>query len=488
MSFLFAHGAYADATVVSEIELKLPRSFQQRIIDKQWNSLQARVFATTLPLPDQSLHVTDSDVLLSGLRLDMQTQLKKPAVPSPGPTAVLESSNLSAHLRIQSVSVDQYIVREIGGVVGRFHLQARCENIDLAMAPGEGRFKMQLSPVLNGARIATHLDDMEVAWTPHAWSVGPMTCTGAQGFEDIVTAQILNLVSNSSVLTERKAELMPYVQNYLDTLSVDISKPRILTLRRPDIQYSLRLTGLTSEERTLVARGLLSVRFKKLKSEAPLYLPLGRSSKSIDDGAAKLRVPEKFLRVLLTHAFSSGSWSAQVASANLPGFNEFRNSRLIACFLWPSLESFPLATPFVFDITSSKPLEIEGFDLNYTIQSELAVRMSALDADQRRTPYMNFRVPLESRVRISLVDGTLAAKFTGVSLDIWPSFATSYEQTHHVNHTFAADQLESRLISAGEGTELRYPLPTVQFLDFPSLRVLSVSTAEPGADLVFALK
>jgi hypothetical protein len=486
--FLFAHTALADSTVESEVELKLPRSFQQRIIDKQWNSLQERQFATTLPLPDQSLHVTDADVQLAGLQLDIQTSLKKPAVPLPGPTVVLESTNLAAHLKIQSVSVDQFIVREIGGVIVRVHLQAACQNLDLTMAPGEGTFKMQLSPTVNGSRIAAHLEDMDVAWTPHAWSLGPMTCTGAQGFEDIVTTQILNLVSNSAVLTERKAELMTYVQSYLETQSVDISKPRILTSHRPDIQYSLRVSNLQSQGQTLIARGVLSARFKNAPNEAPIYLPLGATSKRTDDGAAKIRVPEKFLRLLLTRAFTAGSWHAQVGSANIPGFEQFRSNRILACFLWPALESFPWNTPFIFDVTSSKPLGIQGFDLNYTIASELAVRMSAVGANKSLTPFMQFRIPLESRVQVSVANGVLAGKFTGVSLDIWPSFVPSFVQAHHPSETFAADLLENRLIAAGEGTQLNYPLPVIQFLDLPSFRVQNVSTSEPGADLVFSLK
>jgi hypothetical protein len=484
-----AQFVYATSVVQSEYELKLPRRFQQTIIDKLWETLQREVFSTELPLPDQSIHAAETEVLLSGIKLDFQTKLQKPQVPTQGPHLDLESRDMTARLRIQAISVDQYIVREVGGVVGRFHLVARCENLSLQSKPGQAQFKMRLEPVLNGPRVSSHLEDMEISWSKDAWVLAPMTCTGAQGFEDVVTAHVLELTRNSEVLAEHKAELMTYVQTYLNTKTVDFSKPRILSSGRPDIQYFMEITDLKSDAQNLSARGLLTVHFKNIKS-GMVSLALDKATSSpAPAGAVQLRVPEKLLETLIEKAFVPGTWSERIAAAQVPGFSALISSQLATCLLWPELRKFNPQAPFVFEVGTEVPVVMNGTDLNYQVEGVLGVQMYAPKIQNEKTalvPFMNFSIPLQSDIQVRLQQGRLSAAFTHVAMEIHPLWNPSYVSAYHPNLKFGVAALQKRLVKAAEGLRLEYALPRFQLMGGVALQLQNVSVAS-GRDLIFNL-
>lgn len=481
----------ASSVVEAEYELKMPRVFQQRIIDKLWTSLQREVFSTAVPVPDQSIHAVDTEVLLSGIGLEFQTQLQKPSVPSTGTSVTLESRNVTAHLRVQSVSVDQYILREIGGVVGRFHLQARCENLDLMLKPGQGQFRMNVSPVFSGARVSSKLEDVQVTWSKEAWILNPMNCTGAQGFEELIAEHVLNMTRDSDILTPYKPQLMEYVQKYLDQRSVDISKPRVLTSQRLDIQYSMRIDKLTNNGQNLLASGVLAIQFKNAATAKKVYLPLAQSSwVQAKSSALQLRVPEKILETVVEKAFLPTSWSTQLRSSQVPGFASVQNlSKLVLCFIWPELHDFGRDASFLFQLKTEAPISLTGQQLRYHIESALRVNMLApvnVDSQTKFVPFMDFRIPLRSDISLSVAKGQLAAVFTNVDFGLEAHWNEDYVRNYHPKKYFAAEKIRERVLQEAQGQRLQYTLPRFQIMDSLSLQLQSVSSTSSN-DFVFTL-
>ena len=180
--FFLSRVVFASSVVQTEFEMLLPRSFQQDLIEKEWDTLQKQEFKLNWALPDQTFDTPDVKVFMTGLKLDLNTRLQKPNIGGSGETVLLESRGLESNLFIQSVAIDQYIERDIGGVIGRFRVQAKCEGVNLHLKPGKATLTMQLSRVFDGAILRAQVDDANLTWTPDAWEITAMKCSGAEGF------------------------------------------------------------------------------------------------------------------------------------------------------------------------------------------------------------------------------------------------------------------------------------------------------------------
>jgi hypothetical protein len=466
----------------------LPRPFQQILIDQNWQTLQREEFKLNWQIVDQSYDTPDVKVQLMDITLDLKTKLQKPATSPGGDAIVLQSRDLEADLDIASISVDQYIEREVGGVIGRFRVQAKCENVHLHMNRGKGAFEMKLSPLFEQSLIKSHLDDVTLDWTPDAWSTTAMVCSGAEGFEDVVRAEILKKTGNAAKLTEQKASLMTYVQAYLDTKSVDLAKPRVLLTSRPDIKAILQVEEFLGSDAGARVRGQLQVQFLKSKTRHAIHLKL--SSDTIDAANSQnafLKIPEEFVSVVAEEAFAAGSWSERLSSNQIPGFADLMHSRFNQFFVWPALANYPKEAKFLFDLFSTKNLKVSGSHLNYKIAMSLNAKMYAPEGS-KYVPFMNFVVPMSSQVNLSLADGKVAAQFSQADVSIVPEWDESYLRTHQIDKRFGEATLAKRVMKSLEGLQTSYRLPKIPLAESMALRVIKAQRYKKSNDLLIYLR
>lgn len=481
--FFSACLVHANSVVQTEFEMLLPRSFQQNLIEKVWENLQRDEFHFNWSLPDQTYDTPDVKVLLSGLHLDVKTKLQRPQLGSEGESVLLESRGLEANLTLDSVSIDQYIEREIGGVIGRFRIQARCENVNLHMKPGKAVLTMKLSPVFDRSLLRAQVDDANLSWTPDAWEVGALNCTGAQGFDDIIKEEIAKMTGDASIVTSQKAKLMEFVREYVSSKSLDLSTPRNLVTSRPDIQVSLRVTNFSGTESNAVVRGLLRVVFTQTRSTEQVNLQLGTGGLGSSQTPV-LRIPESFVLAVAKQAYAGNSWVERVSSDEIPGFSTLMKSRLTQFFVWRELMNFSKSAKFLFDVYSPKNISVTGRQLSYDVKAPLYAKMYAPKSG-KYVPFMNFTVPLESKVKLSLNNGKITSKFTNVALEINEQWDPDYVAKYNPSKKFASSKIESRILSAAEGKTLSYTLPAIPVSDDISLILQRAQSIKDGDLLLY---
>ncbi len=492
IAFIYLLGvpvASASSNLETEFEMILPQAFQQNLIEQEWQALQKNELKMSWHIPDQVYDAPDVKVHLSGLLLDLKTKLKNPGQSQGAESITLESKDLQAELNIQAVTIDQYIEKEVGGVIGRFRIQARCEGIRLHMDTGKGSFAMKLSPSFEGSLVRAHVNDVSLSWTPDAWSLGDMKCTGAQGFDDIIKAEVLKLTGDSSIVDQQKDILRQNVQDYVNKYSIDLAQSRNLTSTRPDIKVSMRIREFAAtEKKALVVRGIIRAEFMKFKGSDNIYLKLSKQSSKDDSSTnARLRIPEEFVLIMAKQAFGANSWLQRVYSSQLPGFSSLMQSRFSQFFIWCELMSFPKSAEFLFDTYSQKNIEVAGENLNYQVRASLRAEMYA-PKNGRYIPFMNFRAPFSSQVQLSVKQGNVLAKFSAVSFDLQEQWEPLYIERYHPSQAFARNKINTRLEKAMEGFATLYSLPRIPLTDKIFLQLEKVQKSTQTTDLVFYLK
>lgn len=488
ISLLITRPVFAASLVESEFELLLPRQFQQNLIDQYWESLQKEEFKFSWNIPDQSYEAPDVNVDLAGLRLDISSRLEKPAIAPGGDTVILQSRELMANFHLNSISIDQYIEREIGGVIGRFRIQAKCEDVNVSLKPGQGVFRMSLTPVFSGSLVSARVNSVDLSWTPDGWSVGELKCTGAQGFDDIIRSEIQKLVGDPSLVEKYKGTLLEYVQNYVQGRSIDIATTRTLTAIRPDIQTTLRITGLVGATVNTILRGTVRVEFSKTEEQDRVFLKLSDLdfAATVSTGAV-LRLPDEFLPSIAKEAFRAGTFIGRFSSKQLPGFETLMRSRIAQLLVWPELTKFSKSAEFLFDVRTTKDLSLKGKDLKYKVQTKLHAQMYA-PKKGRYVRFMDFAIPLRSEVQLSVSDGKMSAKFGKVKLDLIHSWEDCYENKYCPYRRFAREKIGDRIEDSLEGARPSFALPPIPVTDTLSLRVQRVESSPEKNDLYIYLK
>ncbi|MCC6138587.1 MAG: hypothetical protein IT287_08135, partial [Bdellovibrionaceae bacterium] len=97
-------------------------------------------------------------------------------------------------LRIQKISTDTIIYKNIGGINVEVFLKGFCENIEIK-SEDIATFSANVQLQVLSTGLAPHLDSVSVNKLP-AWQVTMGQCQGPKGFDKALQAEIRNLLSN----------------------------------------------------------------------------------------------------------------------------------------------------------------------------------------------------------------------------------------------------------------------------------------------------
>lgn len=484
--FLISSHAFSKSQIVSEFELSLPRQFQQNLINQSWESLMNREFAANWQFPDQLIETEEVPVALKKISLKLATHLEKPSVGNSQNGFELISKNLQAELTLGEVSVDQVVSRTVGGVLGRFRVQARCENVVLKLTPGQGIFSVLGAPVVSQGAAGFSVQNVDLNWNAGAWTYDEPHCEGVEGFAAILKTEIEKINLDSQTFMSSKRELMrEFLQAYLEKNKLDFSGSRQLVTGRPDLRVEMKV----EEYRNLAdggaqAKGLIVIDFLKAPDQESQFLKLGEPV-AVTNNFAQLRLPESFIRNFLMQFYAANSWNHRITSEKLPGFASLMQSRFAQFFVWPELLRFPKSTRFYFDLSSKVNPVIRGEALLYSVDTSLDAKMWA-PRNGSYVPFMNFKIPFKTDVQVSVNKGDLQASFSDSSLNISSSWDSSYVQNFEPYKRFSSGTIRDRILSGIVGKTLNVPLPKIPVTESVSLKVQKVLTPK-GSGMVLLL-
>ena len=474
-SLLLSSTSFSASLLESEFEIKIPRQFQQNLIQQKWKSQE---FTQNWQFPQQTFVSQDIPIVFEGMSLAMKTRLKQPQVGSADKTVLnLTSTNLEATIHVDAIVVDHVIEKEVGGIIGRFRIQARCENVILNMKKDAGSFTLSLSPRVTAGQIGANVQGFELAWQPGAWTLqNDLKCEGAQGFDSLIQEQVQVVAQDSNkFLTPQKPLISDYLEKYFSTLNFDLSAPRELVSSRTDIKTSL-VFDETKEDAAqgLWAKGRVMIEFQKSTRNKNQKLVLQTSIYAEDAGSQVLvRLPQEFAREVMSEAFSANSWNQRIDSNSLPGFSDLMGSRWTQLFVWPELRQYSQSAKFLFDLSSKKDLEVTGKGLQYSVKSTVLSKMWA-PRSTAYVPFMNFTVPVTSQVQLSVSKGVLKAKLPNPVLGLSYSWDADYVRKYSSSQRFSASTIRDKIQSGLVGKTMSYTLPKIPLYGDATMQILSV--------------
>ncbi|QDK37798.1 hypothetical protein DOE51_09475 [Bdellovibrio sp. NC01] len=486
--------AFAGAKIDSEFELVLPKTFQQNLIEQKWKSLASQKFSANWQFPDQIVETSQSgntiQVHLDGIKLALATQLKKPALQNGQSQTLLEltSSDLQAQMTIGKISVNQTVEQTVGGITGRFDLKAECNNVVLNMKAGAGTFAISLKPAVASSQVAAQVNDVALSWQPDAWVAQSFSCTGAEGFADLVNQQLQKISADSaSFVDPRKELIVSYVKDYLGKFSIDLATARELVSSRSDVKTSMTIDSFDdSQADKMIAKGHVTVEFTRIDSTDVTSLALSTKDANYTLGSSALiRLPGTFAKEVMAKAYAANTWVHRLTSAQLPGFSSLMNSRFSQFFVWPELMNYSKSAKFLFDVYSNKDPKITGSGLQYQVNLNLLTKMQAPN-NGNYVPFMNFTIPFASKVTMSVANSALKATFANTDMTLKYQWDSSYVNKFGPSQRFGASTIQGRILDAIDGQSTTVTLPAIPLTTGLSLKVNKAATLS-NSDLLLQL-
>lgn len=487
LTFLISVPALSKTVVESEFELKIPRQFQQSLIEEKWKTLTTREFTANWQFPNQHVVSQDIPVDIKGISIAITTRLEKPSLSGSQSALELSSKGLAAELKIAEVVVDHVVERNVGGIIGRFRVQAQCKDIVLNLKSGEGQFAMKVTPNVGSTQAGANVDSVALSWNPGAWVVaGAVQCSGAEGFSDILMNEVTKITNDSASFVEPQKELIKsYVQKYLEGATIDFSGARRLVVARPDIEVTMSVQNFQDlGTEGLLAKGILEVAFTRITEDTRKVLKLDGESAAVSSSAS-LRLPKDFINVVLSEAYKGNTWLHQISSSKLPGFSTIMGSRFVQFFIWPELMNYSKSAKFMFDLYSDKDVQITGNGLQYSVKASMYAKMQAPKSGSY-IPFMNFSLPFASKVTLKLDDGKVQAKFVNPTLGMTGTYDSTYISRYSPSRRFKSSTIRDRIIDSLWGQSVSMTLPEIPVAEGLSLQVNKLLTTD-SSDLVLQL-
>lgn len=489
-AFMFSQQAFSSATVESEFELVLPKQFQQNLIEEKWKTLINQKFQANWQFPDQTMQAQNGvQVQLSGISLAVASQMEKPDLGTSQTQLLLQSKSMSAQLTIGSISVDQWIEQTVSGITGRFHLQAQCSHVVLNMKAGAGNFSIALTPAVGASQATTDVQDVALSWQPDAWVAQSFSCSGAEGFSDIVNQQIIQISQDSaSFVNPKKVLIISYIKQYLGGWTFDFSKARELVSSRADINMSMVVDSFDDSNPNLaIAKGRVIINFTRSSQSGTKTLSLATSEPTYSSTGtnALIRLPASFAKEVMTQAYSANSWVHQFYSTQVSGFSTIMNSRFVQFFVWPELMNYSKSSKFLFNVYSNKDPKITGSGLQYQVSMNLLSQMQA-PQNNSYIPFMNFVVPFSSKVAIGVASSKANVTFTNTGLDLQYQWDPSYVSKYDPSQRFGSSTIQGKILSAISGQSFSFALPSIPLMEGVTLKINKASTLA-NSDLLLQL-
>lgn len=479
--------AFAKSQIISEFELNLPRQFQEVLINKNWETLMNREFQGNWQISDQNVETEGVPVHIKNISLAVKSFLEKPSIGNSENTLLLSAKGLRAELKLGEVSIDHMVERSLGGIIGRFRVQALCQNVVLQLSPGAGHFALSLEPQFNISSARLNVQDVQLSWSAGSWVTSNLQCQGAEGFNELIKKEIERVANDSESLVRPNLQnIKAKIQESFQDLSYDYTSEKELSVSRPDIRIFMRdLTYENLGPQGARIKGYFHINFLLSKSEEVKHLKLDQSS-LVTLAEAQLRLPKEFIAEFAAQAYAADTWAHRVASTKISGFNSLMRSRFSQFFVWPELMRFSKSTQFLFDVSSRKEIAIQGGGLKYRLESVLSTRMWA-PRNGSYIPFMNFTTPLKMNLAMSVNQGKLSVQFNQVNLSLSSKWDAEYLSRYSPSTRFSNSTIRDRLASSLEGMKTDIVLPNIPVMDGINLKINQV-LSPAGEDLVVSLK
>lgn len=242
--------------------------------------------------------------------------------------AELRSQDLSAILNIGSLSIDQTVVKDIGGNQIRIRVQAQCRPISIQIS----RFSIaaQARFVQSGDLWMPSLSGLQIQIPENSWSLSPVQCEGLQGLDSQILSQIQDVLKNpQSFQNLIKSWISPRINELWSRSWESLSQKNWQNLKVDSL-------GEPTDQ------GFFILGHMEVSGSGNIRLPSQLTS------SASLK-PQLILTSEGFEALAQESLSSfrieKMDLQTVSSFSKLMHNRFLQIFVWPDLLNFSRKTP-----------------------------------------------------------------------------------------------------------------------------------------------
>lgn len=454
MLSLVTFSAQAQWEVKSDFQLQLTESLFDTLINDFSKSMQG---TQTISVPNYTFTAMGLPISVNGIKANVNYSF-----PAPVRTAGqkrewnLASTQLEGRILVDSATTSTIIEKVVNGIRVRIRVNAECHNISLHLAPGMTSVQASINADVVDNQIKLTMPTFNADWRQGAWAVESITCTGIEGIDGIVRAQVLQALSNfQNFDAQVRTKLDEQFVAWSHDASLLMLSERELPTGKDYLKLFYEPTAAAENDNGLLLTGQLRFVYpfvalgQNIVQEYKLKVGADKTKAKTSSASPQLIMPFASIRSLMMGEYFAGKLEYSIRSYEIPAFQELMQSRWKQFWAWPDLMKFPTNTTFAFQMVPYGPPAFEnekgtGADvITGDLSLPLAVKMYA-PVEGSYTPYVQFKTMMAGSSTLKLLKGgKIDFQLSATDLPVSYSWATAYVSKYNPTKRIAAETMAS---------------------------------------------
>lgn len=415
MGFLYAAtptATAADNIVKTPVLISMPKAKFATLINE--GAIQSNLRGQSqAPLDD--IHLTSPfQVAVTGIRLNVSYDFEAPVNPRNGSEWLVQQKKLSATVTVANVAAHQIIKVIRNGTEIEVRMDGNCTNVQLALPEGKATASGRLTLGQRNGSPRLELRDFKAAWQPGSWQVVSMSCTGPQGFDQMVARAALEKLQTIDPFF---ADLSAQIQGGLDgALNEKINLAFGNPVQPGQTARLLAPPARANANGDVVVKGDLYFYFKPGKGGCGATIADFAQLPVPAAGDTALFVPFAALKALFACTHSDGSLAFATDSTKFTAWQQLMGSWMSKNAVWPDLNTFDERALFKWNGVSAAPPEMTNekpAQAANAFTMRVAQKMNILmraPKDGRHVNYMHISGFYSGPVYVSVAAGRVSMK------------------------------------------------------------------------------
>ncbi len=371
--------------------------------------------------------------------------------------ATIAVTGAKAHVVLNSVSVDQVIERNVGGVVVRVHLNAVCGPIviDQASASAAATFGLSWATGSPVASLAT----LDLSWAPGSWTFNDFKCEGPSGLDALVRDGLASYLRDP-------ADLKPFIQQYIAANLQSSIDATLVRLREPFVldpaskePVTLVVGQLAPASTGVVADLTLRTSSKTVPGSA-LPVPSSSVLDSLSTSEPALIGGIDVLEFIVANRLAAQDRYYRINLQDVPAFHDLMHSRIKQLFAWKDLWHYPEDYPFYLNVFNPGSLKLRRAGSS-SLSSSIPLKSNIQSyRDKTWWVYVETAGTAATTVDLSVSRGVLKYATSISSLKITSEYGAAYAKRYDKKKSKLPDDVVAKAIvgpQPGLSGSLKFP-------------------------------
>ena len=346
-------------SITTEYASRVESDFYRQALELQ---IQQGLKDISFAIPESQVNTSlasEAPIVAQNIRARFQagaTSLTFQAGRENGPGVyTVKALNNSLKISIESITLDETITQSSGGIVATINVHAVCNNIEATFSDQGSDIEAVLAAQVVGPQIEAVIDRASVVLgtpTLNSWTA---SCTGAQGFEQLLQNQMANILLKPGYISQYAQNfLIQELQTQAATHPYTWSTPQHLSESTVLVPHILE----TQSDGSWKINGSLQMTFPSVKDEAQQIHFAHPDSIDLSRTGSYIVLPEDGLTEWLKGSLIPIGKHFTGSANEIKSFRHFLKNWFLKLILWPDLLNFDKKNSFTYDLQAESEFQL----------------------------------------------------------------------------------------------------------------------------------